>query len=515
MKKTLLLLLPFLIWLSNFFYDDLFFVKDRNMILYAIIKVIYILLLYLSEYGLLWIIKGIKEKKPEARICLISFVGIFLFYIIWLIFAYPGGWGWDGYTILEYTKNYDINYWTGLLTSIEYFLALMIFPSPVSVVILQIYLAALIIARICLIFYKLMGKENLVFFVLIPFVLPISISYVLCPIRAILFALLSLEVCMEFISINRGEVSLLQLCVFSGLLSLSAFWRSEGCMFILLIPCVVINIWNKISKRVVLEFLSISVIMLVVMKSVTISNYQYMITSLYYPIQHMVQSNEVDYEGVSEDLEKIDRVFNVEVMKQSYSDPKGGFSQEGFAYGKEGFHPENATVEDYHEMLEGFCRMVLHKPLLFAKVRIQTFLGSMQQGDFGVASIRNFDKEVGSSFGLENYLFFERWNVDVQRKIVGFLSYKFGKVSIDILRRTINNMLYPIIVICGAFVYCVIKRKWDIAMVTFCYIGITCGTIVFEPLGQPMYYLHQYIFGYVLLVWGILDVYKLKRRHRI
>lgn len=204
MKKTLLLLLPFLIWLSNFFYDDLFFVKDRNMILYAIIKVIYILLLYLSEYGLLWIIKGIKEKKPEARICLISFVGIFLFYIIWLIFAYPGGWGWDGYTILEYTKNYDINYWTGLLTSIEYFLALMIFPSPVSVVILQIYLAALIIARICLIFYKLMGKENLVFFVLIPFVLPISISYVLCPIRAILFALLSLEVCMEFISINRG-----------------------------------------------------------------------------------------------------------------------------------------------------------------------------------------------------------------------------------------------------------------------------------------------------------------------
>lgn len=255
--------------------------------------------------------------------------------------------------------------------------------------------------------------------------------------------------------------------------------------------------------------------MLVVMKSVTISNYQYMITSLYYPIQHMVQSNEVDYEGVSEDLEKIDRVFNVEVMKQSYSDPKGGFSQEGFAYGKEGFHPENATVEDYHEMLEGFCRMVLHKPLLFAKVRIQTFLGSMQQGDFGVASIRNFDKEVGSSFGLENYLFFERWNVGVQRKIVGFLSYKFGKVSIDILRRTINNMLYPIIVICGAFVYCVIKRKWDIAMVTFCYIGITCGTIVFEPLGQPMYYLHQYIFGYVLLVWGILDVYKLKRRHRI
>lgn len=99
MKKTLLLLLPFLIWLSNFFYDDLFFVKDRNMILYAIIKVIYILLLYLSEYGLLWIIKGIKEKKPEARICLISFVGIFLFYIIWLIFAYPGGWGWDGMDI--------------------------------------------------------------------------------------------------------------------------------------------------------------------------------------------------------------------------------------------------------------------------------------------------------------------------------------------------------------------------------------------------------------------------------
>lgn len=317
---------------------------------------------------------------------------------------------------------------------------------------------------------------------------------------------------MEFILIVREkDVSLLHLCIFSGLLSLSAFWRSEGCMFILLIPCVLIGIWHKISKKVVLEFLAISVIMLAVMKSVTISNYQYMITSLYYPIQHMVQSNEIDYEGVSEDLEKIDKVFNVEVMKKSYSDPRGGFSQEGFAYGKEGFHPEDATEEEYHEMLEGFCRMVLHKPLLFAKVRIQTFLGSMQQGDFGVASIRNFDKEVGSSFGLENYYFFERWNMDAQKKFVGCLSFKFGKIDIDILHRTINNMLYPIIIICVAFVYCVIRKKWDVAIITFCYIGITCGTIVFEPLGQPMYYLHQYILGYVLLVWGILNVYKSKK----
>ena len=504
---------PFFIWLINFFYDDKFFVKDRKVVVYAIIKILYLLLLYLSEYGIIWVVKGIKRAETEARVCLLSFLGIFSLFILWLIIAYPGGWGWDGYVILEYTKNYDINYWTGLLTSIIYFLALMIFPSPVSVVILQIYLSALLITRISFIFYKLIGREKLVYFIIIPFILPVCISYVLCPVRAILFALLSLDVCMEFILIIRKKkVSLLQLCAFSVLLSFVAFWRSEGCLFIILIPCVVAGIWHKVSKKTVFVFLIMSAVMLGLMKSVTISNYQYLITSLYYPIQHMVQSGEIDYENADADLEKINKVFNVDVMKNSYSDPKGGFSQEDYAYGKDGFHPEDATIEDYHEMLEGFCSMVLHEPLLFIKVRMQTFLGSMQQGDFGIGLIRDFDQQVGTSFGLEKYVYFERWNIELQSKLVGYLSFKFGRVKIDLLHRAVNNMLFPIIIICCTFIYSVMNRKWDLMIITGCYIGVTCGTIVFEPLGQPMYYLHQYIFGYVLLVWGILEFYKRKRR---
>ena len=81
----------------------------------------------------------------------------------------------------------------------------------------------------------------------------------------------------------------------------------------------------------------------------------------------MKKTGEIDYENADADLEKINKVFNVDVMKNSYSDPKGGFSQEDYAYGKDGFHPEDATIEDYHEMLEGFCSMVLHEPLLFIK----------------------------------------------------------------------------------------------------------------------------------------------------
>ena len=62
-----------------------------------------------------------------------------------------------------------------------------------------------------------------------------------------------------------------------------------------------------------------------------------MINNLYYPIQQMVQTKSLNSPSLEQDLNKINRVYNVNVMLESYSDPSGSFSQDDFAYGKEGF----------------------------------------------------------------------------------------------------------------------------------------------------------------------------------
>lgn len=497
------IIMPLLLWLLNGLYSKTFFdemsVETKP---YFVTRIVLLILLYLLEYVIRWCVLGVGRGEEAVKLFVKVFLIVFLVYGVWFIISYPGAWGWDGYTILEYTKKGEINYWTSLLTSVVYFLGLMIFPSPISVLILQMVFCALLVSRVIYIVFVLTNSKKLAYILIIPCVLPVTIMYVLSPVRAILFALLSLCVCFEFLHLMKVEkITWIEWICFSILIALVAFWRSEGVIFCLLPLCLIFAKRNSLKLKKGLIFCAISICMVFLMKKLTISNYQYMITSLYYPIQHMVQTDELDYEGVEEDLEKINVVFNVEVMRKSYSDPAGGFNQQDFAYGKEGFHPEQATEEEYHEMLHGFISLVFHKPLLFVKVRLQTFFGSMQQNGFVVDYISAYDKSAGSNFQPENYLFFERWNVSMQNILLSLLSFKVGNIQIPIIATALNNMLFPIIALILLFFYELIKRNWEYVLIAFLYIGITVGTIIFEPLGQPMYYLHQYIMGYFLLIF--------------
>lgn len=515
-KHIWMIIIPILLWLLNFIYGNQFF-STINVKIYVVLKVILLLGLFGAEYLIAWIVKGCLKGIEAVKIFLRTFLIIFVIYMAWLIASWPGGWGNDGYVVLGLTKKCAIGYWTSLLTSIEYMLAVMIFPSPNSVLVLQVILCALIIARIIYITYLITENKRITYYGLIPFIVPVVIIYVLSPVRAILFALFALMSSLELIYMVklREKVSYLQLVLFSAEIACAAFWRSEGCLLILLIPFYLVVLYRtKKARKQMLTLIISSVLMIGGMKSVTISSYQYMINSLYYPIQHMIQSGELHYEGVEADLDLINKVYNVEVMRQSYSDPMGGFSQPDFAYGKEGFNPESATEEEYHAMLLGFIRMVLHKPGLFVKVRLETFWASMQSSGFWMDYVREQAISTAPNLDIDSYPLFERWNLEIQRKICGALNFTLGR-KLVLSEKIFNNMFLPILLIGILFIKSLWKKDRSVTLITFIYLGMTVGTIVFEPLSQPMYYLHQYIMGYYLLIYEASNYIQKRRNFRI
>lgn len=75
-----------------------------------------------------------------------------------------------------------------------------------------------------------------------------------------------------------------------------------------------------------------------------------------------------------------------------------------------------------------------------------------------------------------------------------------------------RSMLIPIWLIFLMFCISVLFRKWEMVILHICYLGMLLGTIIFEPLSQPMYYIPQYLFGYVFFIYDILCHCIIKKR---
>ena len=73
-------------------------------------------------------------------------------------------------------------------------------------------------------------------------------------------------------------------------------------------------------------------------------------------------------------------------------------------------------------------------------------------------------------------------------------------------------MLIPIWLIFLMFCISVLFRKWEMVILHICYLGMLLGSIIFEPLSQPMYYIPQYLFGYVFFIYDILCHCIIKKR---
>jgi hypothetical protein len=366
-KAIIISIIQFLI--SFFIVDNEIFNDTSNLNTYLIYKAIFFIILIVIWH---WIFKMIESyRKNEFVRKQIHFTCIYLTVMLAiLIIVWPGIWRWDEFFVLNKALDFQLNYWQHFLTSLFYIFSLMIYPAPVSIILMQIIIMSFIVGYILSTCHIMFNKSKVVYLLFIPFLIPPVIDNNFYPIRTSLYAYIELFFVFWIINkkLSKKDISLSDIFFSSIIIALLVNWRSECIYYIILAPIIILvafkdqlKIKNKICYLVLILIFSLSIMQIQSTGTKKESGKKYMLTSLINPLSMMVQHD------LDEDLlNDIDKVLSVEVLKNNPS-PYGIN-----AYYVSGLIREDATKEDYNNLIKSYIKLITKNIDLFLKYRIET-----------------------------------------------------------------------------------------------------------------------------------------------
>lgn len=116
--------------------------------LFVIIAISFVITTYLIWHFIIVLITKLKSRDELARKFVKHFLIYFVSMIIFLMIIWPGHFVWDEMHVINYTQEYTIFMWQSVITQIYYAIALLIYPSVISIVVLQILVISLVVAFI-------------------------------------------------------------------------------------------------------------------------------------------------------------------------------------------------------------------------------------------------------------------------------------------------------------------------------------------------------------------------------
>jgi hypothetical protein len=308
-------------------------------------------------------------RKQIHFTCIYLGIMLLLLLVLW-----PGIWRWDEFYILERAVNLKANYWQHFLTSILYIFSLMVFPSPGTIIVVQISCISIIVGYILSTCYFYLKQSKIIYFLLIPFLLPPVIDNNFYPMRTTLYAYLELLFLFWIIHkkrINKG-IQINDILFSSIITAILINWRSESIYYIILMPIILFVAFKSEANRkhkmayLVLATIFTASMMLVQSEGLNrVYGEKYLLTSMISPLSMMVQE-----EIEEETLETIDKVMSVDILKE-YASPYGINP-----YYVNGFIRENATKEEYSQLKQTYMKLVLTHLDSFMKYRLETLMAT-------------------------------------------------------------------------------------------------------------------------------------------
>lgn len=469
----------------------------------------------------------IFKKKKEYLIWFINFIIYLLLMLIVMVIIWPGYWVWDEFNILESTINLELNTWQSYVTVIYYSICMMIFPSPVSIVIIQIVLLSLITSyinmKVALIYKNKRINILLYLFLLTPAVV-INNFY---PLRLTMYGyiLLLFISIMFFDKIEKNKMTFTKLIKLYLLLSILLIWRSEGIIFAVISPLLILLVYFNNSKRLV----KIGVfIIFLFLNLVTSSLYSkvlykldenlkkvdltYSLTIFINPLSNML-NDKLNGRNIQNDIDNINKVLDVELLKKHKS------------YVEIPAYWEEATLvrENYQNYMSDFKKsyvsIILNNPKSFLKARIKTFASTMLMYNNYSGNMNSVlssycktgytDKIVLSNF-LNKYTITKPINKELKVKIENLLLGDF--INTTWLRRVYIlifwNILPVLIIILVCIVLSILRKDFFILCLQSSLILYTLILFLTSPANYFMYYFPIYLVGTLI---SILYIFMFKK----
>ena len=523
-EDRLPLLIAIIHWIISFFTDlNIFKINIFNIsAIEDIIKLILVKSVSLVIYVFLWkflfsFFKRIKNKDKKAKDNLKIFLIYFLINFIILMLTWPGIWRWDEFNILNHVSYYKLEFWQHYLTSIMYLLSYMLIPIPSGVIIYQIAVASGIVAYIISNFKRIFNDSKWTYLLFIPFLLLPVLDHNMYPLRLTIYSYIELLLVCQLIFIKKlGKNSNKDFVVLSIILILLSAWRSEGILFIVLIPILYIFMFKdeikELKTRIMYTIFTVTLaIMLIIPQQyeykIKYSN-KYDVTS-YVNQLYVVTKLEFEENPDSVQLKTIGKVINFEEL---YKYSKG---IEG--HNSDKIYKKTATLEDYKNMKIAYRELLKKYPLDVLKERISVFLktsGFVPDSNIHVENTRNiYTRRANYSllFFRTIYDSTKPLNLELRNNVINFLECYDGEHT-NFAFHIFYNVVPSMVIVTILIIVCLIKKNWALFFTFGVIIAKAFAIILTAPDCFFMYYLPIYQVGSFML-WLTIVQFIYNRRN--
>ena len=374
--------LAFIHFIISFFTDDIIFkinifniMEKENIELskfctYKLTSLLVYIILY--QIIIKIITNLIKKDKKTKEMIIYGLIYLSINGIL-LLLTWPGIWRWDEFNILYKATNYSFYTWQNYLTSLFYIISYMIIPIPSGVIIIQIICASAIVSYIIYNFKNIFEDSKLTFFIYIPFILLPVLDHNLYPLRLSIYSYIELMLICQILFMKKREINKYDWFILSAILIVLVSLRSEGKVFLLLIPIVYLLLLKKEIKTIKIKYIHMCFTIILSFLLILPQDYcykkenlnKYEITSyinqLYVALKCELRNN-----PECEEIKAISRVINIDRLLEK---PKGII-----AHNIGGLYVEDATKEDYKNLKKASTKLISKYPIPVLKERLRTFL---------------------------------------------------------------------------------------------------------------------------------------------
>lgn len=508
------------LWFDNY-------ITDPTALMYSrFIKLAFGVTFFFVLHFTLSFIAKLIDKDPFYMSWLknSTFYGGIMLVVFFLI--YPGYWSWDDFWVLESSHTYTPYPWQHIFTQIQYIFSLYVIPSSTGITIIQLGIITTIVGYAITYMKRSLISKRKSFLLWVPFfTLPVIFSnfYTLrLHLYGYLLLLLLLKVHQIFTSHDRAAIHrpYVYFLGISILVTLLAFWRSEGIFLLAILPVffVKLGLLDSIKKRTsllrVMSTLGCSIIFISMglMAANFADSPRYKVSATISPLSMLVQNENTD----SDDWRNINKVIDINLLKQqpSYTDIKS-------------FWNANFLRKDYEQHMQNYygslANIIVKRPDDFLKIKLKTFLstnslypiadgetivrGTGLLTDYSTTGCKNIGGRVCNM--LHRFDKMSKANMpfapEIRKIILNFLILELPSLSFSTALKAIFWNVVPILaLVVGVFFHSLraSRKYWSVILS----IPILLSVLVFltAPASFFMYYFPIYLAGFTLSIFYIL-----------
>ena len=498
---------------------------------YIILSICFVIFVFIAYIFVLNFIYNLFLKKnKDYKIWFISFIIYFLIMFVIMLIIWPGHWVWDEFNIFDATAKINIYTWQSYITLVYYSICIMFFPSPVSIVLIQIVVLSFITSYISMKLYKHYNNKilNILFFIFM--LTPAVIINNFYPLRLTMYAyllLLFLSI-LFFDKLENKRINVLRFLELYILLPIILLWRSEGIIFAILTPVLIILTYfnkNKWSLKIGI-FLVLLIFNLMIPKAYNKIIYKldeglkradnvYSLTIFINPLSNMLNDN-LKGENLEVNIENVDKVMDVELLKkhQSYVEIP--------SFWKEAYLVRGDFQDHLTDFKKSYIKIILNNPISFLKARIKTFSATMFMYEDYIGHIEsvlikycenNSTTKVGTlNRFLNNYHYTKPINANLKYKFENTLLGE--NIATKWLKRLFILVFWnviPIIIMSLLSLFLsFIKKDYFSFFIQESLIVYFIILFLTSPANYFMYYFPIYLVGFF---FSIINLYELKLKN--